>query len=166
MKKLLLLLNIAAALFLISWIGIKYDLERDERMAMIKHRPSLDFIFYSPIGTSDKILEDLEPAQQQQELLYRAYVTNPKHQMIDNLALVFFQVSIYLIVVSVLQLLFFRRKYRIKIGRAVTINALALVILLGMSQIFWTKDLSYTAIISLQIVLNILFIFPFLRKNK
>lgn len=166
MKKLLLLLNILVGLFLISMIGIKYHPEYNERTVIVKHRPSLDFVFYSPIGDTDKTLEDLSHKEQKQELLYRTYIKRPNARTVDNVALLLFQTGTYLIVVSLLQLIFFRRKYKVKIGRAITINILALAVLLGMYQIFWTQDLGYAAVISIQVILNILFIFPFLRKNK
>jgi hypothetical protein len=166
MKKILLLLNIFVGLALISMIGIKHHPEYNERTVIVKHRPSLDFVFHSPIGDSDKTLEDLSPEEKEAELLYQTYIKRPNARTIDNVALVLFQIGVYLIVVSLLQLIFFRRKYRVKIGRALTINILALAILLGMYQIFWTQHLGYVAVTSIQVILNIGFIFPFLRKNK
>lgn len=166
MKKILAIIPIGIALILILFIGIKQHPELNEHSVIIKHRPSLSFVFYSPIGNTDKTMAELSPKEKKEELLYREFIKRPTTQTVDNVALIFFQVAIYLLISSILSLLFFRRKYRPKLGRVITINGLGILLLLGMYQIFWTNDLALWLIISIQIVANLVLIFPLLRKNK
>ncbi len=166
MKKILAIIYIVIGFILISFIGIKYHPEYEERFVIVKYKPSLHFVFYSPIGDSDLTLEELSPVLKKEELLYREFVKRPSGRTVDNIALVFFQIALFLIISSLLQLLFFRRKYRPKLGRVITINLIAFAVLLGMYQVFWTEDLTYLAIILIQIILNIVLIFPLLRKNR
>jgi len=166
MKKLLPVINIIVGLLLISFIGIKHHPEFSDKMVIVKHRPSLHFVFESPIGDSEKTMEDLTPAEQEQERLYRQYIKRPNTRLVDNMALVFFQVGLFLILSSLMRFIFFRRKYKPSLRRIFTINALSLALLLAMYQMFWSGSLELWVAVVIQFVFNLIVIFPLLRKNK
>ncbi len=134
-------------------------------MVIVKHRPSWHVEFYSPIGNSKKMMEELSPEEQRQEQLYRQYVRRSEPHTIDNIALLFFQVGLYLIVLNLLKLIFFRRKYRFKLGRFISLNILGFAVALGLYQIYWSKEMDLWVVVALQTTLNLLLIFPRLRKN-
>lgn len=134
-------------------------------MVIVKHRPSWHIEFYSPIGNSKKLLEELSSEEQRQEQLYQQYVKRSEPHTIDNSALLFFQVGVYLIVLNLLKLIFFRRKYHFKLGRFISLNLLGFAVALGMYQIYWSKEMALSMVVGLQVVLNLLLIFPRLRKN-
>lgn len=165
MKQILPILWIAIGLLLLSFIGVKNHPSKDNRMIIVKHRPSWHIEFKSPIGDSQKLLEELSPEEQEQELLYRQYVKRSEPHTIDNIALLFFQVGLYLIVLNLLKLIFFRRKYKFKLGRFLSLNILGFAVALGLYQIYWSKDMALEVMVALQFVLNLLLIFPRLRKN-
>lgn len=165
MKQILPILWIAIGLLLLSFIGVKNHPSKDNRMIIVKHRPSWHIEFKSPIGDSQKLLEELSPEEQQQELLYRQYVKRSEPHTIDNIALLFFQVGLYLIVLNLLKLIFFRRKYKFKLGRFLSLNILGFAVALGLYQIYWSKEMALEVMVALQTVLNLLLIFPRLRKN-
>ena len=165
MKKLIPIVWIIIGALFLSFIGIKNHPEEEHRMVVVKHRPSLHIEFYSPLGGTTKLFEELSPKEQEQELLYREFIKRPQARTIDNIAVVFFQLGIYLIVLSLLRLIFFRRKYRVKLGGILSMNFLGIAIALGIYQIYWSKDIDLLVVLAVQIVLNVLMIFPRLRKN-
>lgn len=165
MKKIFPIIWIAIGILLLSFIGIKNHPSKDNRMIIVKHRPSWHIEFKSPIGDSKKVMEELSPEEQQQEQLYRQYVKRSEPHTIDNIALLFFQLGIYLIVLNLLKLIFFRRKYRFKLGRFLYLNILGAAVALGLYQIYWSKAMTLEMIVAIQVVLNLLLIFPRLRKN-
>lgn len=165
MKKILPIIWIAIGILLLSFIGIKNHPSKDNRMVIVKHRPSWHIEFKSPIGDSKKVMEELSPEEQQQEQLYRQYVKRSEPHTIDNIALLFFQVGIYLIVLNLLKLIFFRRKYSFKLGRFLYLNILGAAVALGLYQVYWSKAMTLEMIVAIQVVLNLLLIFPRLRKN-
>ncbi|MFK7796308.1 MAG: hypothetical protein AB8E82_02565 [Aureispira sp.] len=165
MKKILPIIWIAIGILLLSFIGIKNHPSKDNRMIIVKHRPSWHMEFKSPIGDSKKVMEELSAEEQQQEQLYRQYVKRSEPHTIDNIALLFFQVGIYLIVLNLLKLIFFRRKYRFKLGRFLSLNILGTAVALGLYQIYWSKAMTLEMIVAIQVVFNLLLIFPRLRKN-
>ena len=71
-----------------------------------------------------------------------------------------------MIVLNLLQLIFFRRKFKFKLGRFISMNGLGLAIALGVYQIYWAKDIELWMVILVQVVLNVILIFPRLRKNS
>ena len=76
-----------------TFIGVKnHPDEQNNRMVIIKHRPSLKLEFYSPLQSSEKVklFEDLTPQEQEEENLYREFIKRKEARTIDNLALVFF----------------------------------------------------------------------------
>ena len=165
MKQLIALLWIALGALMLSFIGVKHHPTKANRMVIVKHQPSLHWEFRSPIGGNHQSFEELTPAEQDQELLYRKFVKRSEPHTIDNLALVLFQVGIYLILLNLLKLIFFRRKYRFKLGRFLSLNALGVAVALGVYQIYWTKAIEWPVVVGIQVVLNLLMIYPRLRKN-
>lgn len=165
MKYLLSLLWIVIGAIFLSFIGVKNHPEEDYRMVIVKHKPSLKLEFYSPLGGTNKVFEELTPEEQKEELLYEEFVKRPDARTIDNVAIVFFQLGLYLIVLSVLKLIFFRRKYKFNIGRFLSFNALGVAFAMGIYQIYWAKDIELPVVIAIQVVLNIILIFPRLKKN-
>ena len=165
MKQLLSIVWIALGALMLSFIGVKYHPVKASRMVIVKHRPSLHWQFRSPLGGSRQTMEELSPEQREQELLYRAFVKRSEPHTIDNAALVLFQVGLYLIVLHLLKLIFFRRKYRFKLGRFLSLNALGIAVALGMYQIYWSHSIDWPVVLGVQVGLNVLMIFPRLRKN-
>jgi hypothetical protein len=168
MKKIAPLIWIIVGVVLLTFIGVKnHPDEQNNRMVIIKHRPSFKLEFYSPLQSAEKVIlfEDLSPQEQEEENLYREFIKRKEARTIDNLALVFFQFGLYLIIINLLQLIFFRRKNKIKINRFFSINGIGLVVAMGMYQIYWTEDIALWIVIVIQAVLNMLLIFPRLRKN-
>ncbi len=168
MKKIAPLIWIIVGVVLLTFIGVKnHPDEQNNRMVIIKHRPSFKLEFYSPLQSSEKVkkFQDLSPEEQEEENLYREFIKRKEARTIDNFALVFFQFGLYLIIINLLQLIFFRRKNKIKINRFLSINGIGLVIAMGIYQIYWTEDIALWIVVIIQVVLNILLIFPRLRKN-
>ncbi|MBL4649456.1 MAG: hypothetical protein JKY03_06960 [Aureispira sp.] len=166
MKKILPIIWILIGGLLLSFIGVKNHPSQGHRMVIVKHKPSFKLEYYSPIGDSRKLLEELSPEEQKEELLYREFIKRSESHTIDNIALVFFQVGIYLIVLNLLKLIFFRRKYRFKLGRFISLNVIGVAVAMGVYQIYWTKELEFWIVLLGQIVLNLVLIFPRLRKNS
>lgn len=165
MKKFLPIVWILVGGLLLSFIGVKNHPSEGHRMVIVKHKPSLKLEYYSPIGDSRKQLEELSPAEQKEELLYQEFIKRSESHTIDNIAIVFFQVGIYLIVLNLLKLIFFRRKYRFKLGRFISLNLVGIAIAMGVYQIYWSKELEFLIVLIGQIILNLVLIFPRLRKN-
>jgi len=181
MKKILPFMWIAIGLVLLSFIGVKNHPLEDHHMIIVKHRPSLKLEFYSPIGDVeklfaairpedqkqefDRLFNELSPEDQKEQLLYQQYIYRSQARTIDNIALLFFQVGLYLIIINLLSLVFFRRKLRIKPKRFLSINAIGLVVAFGAYQIYWTKDIVLWVVVTIQVLLNIAMLFPYLRKN-
>ncbi|MCH2021678.1 MAG: hypothetical protein MK207_04285 [Saprospiraceae bacterium] len=168
MKQLIPIVWIIIGLVLLTFIGVKkHPDDLNNRMVIIKHRPNFKLEFYSPLQSSKdvKLFEDLSIEEQKEEQLYQEFIKRKEARTIDNLALVFFQFGIYLIVINLLQLIFFRRKTKIKINRFFSINGIGLAVAMGIYQIYWTEDIALWIVITIQIILNIILIFPRLRKN-
>lgn len=165
MKQFLSIFWIAIGALMLSFIGVKHHPVKANRMVIVKHRPSLYWEFRSPIGGSHKTLEELTPAEQEEEERYREYVKRSEPHTIDNAALLLFQVGIYLMVLNLLKLIFFRRKYRFKLGRFLSLNTIGAAVALGIYQVYWTKAIDIWVVVAIQVVLNLLLIFPRLRKN-
>lgn len=62
--------------FLFGWLflGVYRDREFGNRRLFVKHRPTLQFRFYAPLGESDYTLNDLNPEQSHEEIMFREYV--------------------------------------------------------------------------------------------
>lgn len=75
-KKFLLGIGIITLLTTILFCGIARDSEFYEPTIFVKHRPTLKFHFYTPIGESDLKLEDLTEDKKREELLYQEFVVN------------------------------------------------------------------------------------------
>ena len=70
MKKIIALLWILIGATLLSFIGVKnHPDEQNNRMVIIKHRPSLKLEFYSPLESADivKDFESLNEAEKKEE---------------------------------------------------------------------------------------------------
>lgn len=166
MKKILPIIWILVGALLLSFIGVKNHPTQGHRMVIVKHKPSFKLEYFSPIGNSKKLLEELSPEEQKEERLYREFIKRPESHTIDNIAIVFFQVGIYLIVLNLLKLIFFRRKYRFKLGRFISLNFIGVAVAMGVYQIYWTKGLDLQMVLFGQVLLNMILIFPRLRKNS
>ena len=71
-----LIAGVLALLLLPTWLflGIFQDREFAVFYLFTKHRPSLKFYFYAPIGESDKRLEDLPASQQYEEKAFDEFI--------------------------------------------------------------------------------------------
>lgn len=165
MKQLISILWIILGALMLSFIGVKHHPVKDNRMVIVKHRPSLHWEFKSPLRGARQDVEDLTPAEQEQEHLYQEYVKRSEPHTIDNVALVLFQVGIYLIILNLLKLIFFRRKYRFKLGHFLSLNTLGVAVVLATYQVYWSKAIDWPIVLGIQVVLNLLMIYPRLRKN-
>ena len=165
MKQILLIIWIAVGCLLLSFIGVKNHPEENHRMIIVKHRPSLKLEFYSPLGGTNKLFEELSPKEQKEEELYREFIKRPQARTIDNMALVFYQFGIYIIVLCLLRLIFFRRKFQFRIMRFLSFNAVGLAIAMGIYQIYWAKGIELWAAVTIQVIVCMLMIYPRLKKN-
>lgn len=69
-------LFIVSTFFLRLWIGVYSDAEFGENWLFVKHKPTLKWRFYSPLGMSDKTLKNLTTKQQKEEILYQEFIEN------------------------------------------------------------------------------------------
>jgi hypothetical protein len=70
------LIKILAGLFLLMFVGIKYEPEFGEAAFFIKHKPNFKFEYFSPIGESDLAINDFDQKNQYEELKYQEFVVN------------------------------------------------------------------------------------------
>jgi hypothetical protein len=77
-KALIYILISGVFLLALSWLflGIYHDREFGDKYLFIKHRPSLKFRFFAPLGESDHTLNDLNSEQRYEEIMYEEYVEN------------------------------------------------------------------------------------------
>ena len=63
-------------MFFAGWLflGIYRDREFRDKHLFIKHRPTFKFNFFAPLGESDHTLNDLNPEQRNEEIMYQEYV--------------------------------------------------------------------------------------------
>lgn len=78
MKRLIIILSLFFILSLMGWLflGIYSDREFGNNYLFIKNSPTFKFFFFAPIGESDTKFENLTPAQQYEESMYKQYVEN------------------------------------------------------------------------------------------
>ena len=69
-------IKILAGLFLLMFVGIKYEPEFGESAFFIKHKPNFKLEYFSPIGESDLAITDLNQKNQYEELKYQEFVGN------------------------------------------------------------------------------------------
>jgi hypothetical protein len=74
------LIKILAGLFLLMFVGIKYEPEFGEAAFFIKHIPNFKLEYFSPIGESDLAITDLDQKNQYEELKYQEFVGNYYHK--------------------------------------------------------------------------------------
>ncbi|PTX20021.1 hypothetical protein C8N40_10393 [Pontibacter mucosus] len=58
------------------WLGVYHHDEFAETHLFIKHRPTWKWTFYSPIGMSDKKVEDLSIEQKKEQLLFEEFISS------------------------------------------------------------------------------------------
>ncbi len=58
------------------WIGIYRHDEFNNTHLFLKHRPIWKWKFYSPTGMSDLKINEMTPAQQQEQRLFNEFVKN------------------------------------------------------------------------------------------
>jgi hypothetical protein len=165
MKYLKYTIYILLGTFMLTFIGVKQHTKENLRLVFLKTKPSLKVFFKSPIGDSPIQFEDLTPEEKIQEQAYQTVAKQNQRTIKDKLAILLFQVGIYTIVSSLLQLFFFRLKYRVRWRRVLTIQMLGAFLALGLSEVYWTKDIDWQMVVAVQVLMNMSFIFPFLRKN-
>lgn len=169
MNKFISIFWMGVGALILSFIGVKEHPEhQNNRMVIVKHRPNFKLVFYSPILSSDNAneLDDLNEMEKKEELYYREFIKREDAKTVDNFGILFFQLGIYLLVVNVLQLVFFRRKNKIRTRMFFSINTVGLLFALLIYQIYWTEQIDLWIVIALQTLLNTLLIFPGLRKNQ
>ncbi|MBK1880727.1 hypothetical protein [Pelagicoccus mobilis] len=66
----------AATLVLGAWafLGVYQDREFSDYYLFTKHKPSLKFYFYAPVGESEKKVEDLPELERKEELAFVEYI--------------------------------------------------------------------------------------------
>jgi len=67
---------ISSGLIIRFCFGVYEHHEFSNRSLFIKHRPTWKWYFYSPIGISDKSLEDLTEEQKREQLYFNEFVRN------------------------------------------------------------------------------------------
>jgi hypothetical protein len=75
-RKLLKWAALALPLILFGWLflGVFKDREFGEHHLFIKHKPTFKVSFYAPIGESDRTLNELNPEESHEEVMFREYV--------------------------------------------------------------------------------------------
>lgn len=63
-------------LILFGWLflGVYRDREFGEHHLFVKHKPTFKVSFYAPIGETDRTLNELNPEESHEEVMYREYV--------------------------------------------------------------------------------------------
>lgn len=63
-------------MFVCGWLflGVYREREFGDRHLFIKHKPTFKISFYAPLGESDRTLNELNPEQSHEEVMYREYV--------------------------------------------------------------------------------------------
>ncbi|WP_210464666.1 hypothetical protein [Rufibacter roseolus] len=67
-----ILLGLAARL----WLGLYHHDEFAETHLFLKHRPTLKWTFYSPLGMSDLTMKDLTPQEQEEQRLFEEFISS------------------------------------------------------------------------------------------
>ncbi len=76
-KKISIVVFMAALLISVRlFCGVYVHDEFGEKRFFIKHRPTLKWIFYSPIGLTDKKIEDLSEKQKIEQKYFNEFVGN------------------------------------------------------------------------------------------
>jgi hypothetical protein len=75
-KRRLIFTGLSVALFLAAWLmlGIYRDREFGGHRLFVKHTPTFKVRFYAPLGESDRTLNELNPKESHEEVMYREYV--------------------------------------------------------------------------------------------
>ena len=76
MKKWLLIFSLFILTVVVSrlWLGVYIHDEFFETHLFVKHRPIWKWKFYSPIGMSDKTMDDLSLKEQEEQKLFDEFV--------------------------------------------------------------------------------------------
>lgn len=77
MKK-IVLISIGIVLVILArlWLGVYHHDEFAETHLFLKHRPTWKWTFYSPIGMSDKTVDDLSKEQKEEQLLFEEFISS------------------------------------------------------------------------------------------
>jgi len=75
-RKLLKWAALLLPLILFGWLflGVYRDREFGEHHLFVKHKPTFKVSFYAPIGETDRTLNELNPEESHEEVMYREYV--------------------------------------------------------------------------------------------
>jgi hypothetical protein len=77
MKKILLIIiPLVLGILIRLWFGIYHHDEYAETHLFFKHRPTLKWTFYSPIGMSNLELDDLDEEERREQLLFEEFVSS------------------------------------------------------------------------------------------
>ncbi len=75
-KRRLIFTGLSLALSLAAWLilGIYRDREFGSHHLFVKHKPTFKLRFYAPLGKSDRTLNELNPKESHEEVMYREYI--------------------------------------------------------------------------------------------
>ncbi|MCP4438437.1 MAG: hypothetical protein GY810_05790 [Aureispira sp.] len=167
MKYLKNILLIILGSFLLLFIGVKEHPEFNEYFVFLKYKPTFKVMFRTPIGDSDKKLEDLSPELQKEELAYNEYAKTALPRTVDYLALLLSQIGLFLITWNLLRLIPPIKKRKIKFKKILEVNFLGVLAITAIYQIFWVKSITLPIAILLGIAANFVLIYRrMLRKKK
>lgn len=153
--------------FLLLFVGVKKHPELKEYFIFLKYKPSFKVIFYSPIGKSDKRLEDLSLAEQKEELAYSEFAKTALPRTVDYLALLLAQLGLFLMTWNLLRLIPPIKKRKIKTKQVLEVNFVGVLVVTAIYQIFWVQSISLFVAILLGVAANLALIYyRMLRKKK
>lgn len=153
--------------FLLLFVGVKEHPELKEYFVFLKYKPSFKATFYSPIGESDKQLEDLSVAEQKEELIYQEYAQTALPRTVDYIALILAQIGLFLITWNLLRLIPPIKKRKIKTKNVLEVNVVGVLAVTAIYQIFWVQSISLKMAIFLAVLSNLAWIYyRMLRKKK
>jgi hypothetical protein len=103
-----LVTGILLALITFLFSGVYQDPEFGELTLFMKHKPSLQFRFYSPIGESDLTIKDLSSEKQKAEIAFAEFVTARRGQFVferlDLLPFIFISLSVTFLLIGLIVL--------------------------------------------------------------
>jgi len=102
---------IFSLLITILFTGVFRDDEFYEPYIFLKHRPTFKLLFISPIGMSDKTLDDLSPEMQNEELMFEEFVIHqgvqyPGNHWLSFIPVLLIQLTLSLFTIGLLRFRF------------------------------------------------------------
>lgn len=157
------ILFIVSGVIILSFTGIKYDTEFFEPAFFIKHRPTLKFNYYSPIGESDETLNELSEDRKKEEIAYQEFVGNYyQHDTLDNYAEIIIQVAVFLILFGSIRLS--QQVSRISWRNVLIENGIGFLLFLCSFALDWGTSVPGQVSVALYLIGNTLVIYYFEKR--